>query len=87
MKKMSDMTEADFQKLLALVLNDLTIRRTLLENRESEVNEELRSLEKDRELEELDNQVQAVQADYDHYKEFVDQKFDLDLDKYYRGIK
>lgn len=87
MKKMSDMTEADFQKLLALVLNDLAIRRTLLENRESEVNEELRSLEKDRELEELDNQVQAVQADYDHYKEFVNPKFDLDLDKYYRGIK
>ena len=50
MKTMQEMAPADFQKLIALVLADLTIRRTLLENREQEVNQEMRSLEKDAEL-------------------------------------
>ena len=60
MKTMQEMAPADFQKLIALVLADLTIRRTLLENREQEVNQEMRSLEKDAELEDLDNQIQAI---------------------------
>lgn len=46
MKTMQEMAPADFQKLIALVLADLTIRRTLLENREQEVNQEMRSLER-----------------------------------------
>lgn len=68
MKTMQEMAPADFQKLIALVLADLTIRRTLLENREQEVNQEMRSLEKDAELEDLDNQIQAIQDDYHHYR-------------------
>lgn len=87
MKNKNDMSNSDFQKLIALVLNDLTIRRTLLENRESEVNQEMRSLEKDRELQELDNQVQAVQADFDHYHEFQNPNFKIDLDHYYHGMQ
>ena len=34
MKKQSEMHSADFQKLLALALGDLAVRRTILENRE-----------------------------------------------------
>lgn len=83
MKTKNDMNQADFQKLLAIVLDDLSIRRTLLENREQEVNQELSSLEKDRELEELDNQILAIQQDYDHYKEFVDPNVKIDINKYY----
>lgn len=83
MKTKNDMNQTDFQKLLAIVLDDLSIRRTLLENREQEINKELSSLEKDRELEELDNQIFAIQQDYDHYKEFVDPSIKIDINKYY----
>ena len=51
MKSKDSMTNPDFQKLISLVLNDLTIRRTMLENREQEVNQQMSSLEKDAELE------------------------------------
>ncbi len=67
----------DFQKLISLVLNDLTIRRTMLENREQEVNQQMSSLEKDAELEQLDDQIQQIQADFDHYREFQDPEFDF----------
>ena len=87
MKTMQEMAPADFQKLIALVLADLTIRRTLLENREQEVNQEMRSLEKDAELEDLDNQIPAIQDDYHHYRDIVDPNFKIDLDQYYRGMK
>lgn len=83
MKTKAEMSQPDFQKLVAIVLDDLSIRRTLLENREQEVNQELSSLEKDAELEQLDNQIQAVQEDYDHYKQFVDPSFNFDLNTYY----
>ena len=68
MKSKDSMTNPDFQKLLSLVLNDLTIRRTMLENREQEVNQQMSSLEKDAELEQLDDQIQQIQADFDHYR-------------------
>ena len=51
------------------------------------MNQEMRSLEKDAELEDLDNQIQAIQADYHHYRDFVDPNFKIDLDQYYRGMK
>lgn len=86
-KNKASMTEPDFQKLLALVLADLTIRRTLCENRVAEVNQQLRSLEKDAELEALDQQITALQADYDHYHAYVDPAFHLDLEQYYQGLK
>lgn len=83
MKTKDEMTQPDFQKLLALVLDDLSIRRTLLENREQEVNQEMRSLEKDAELEQLDNQIQSIQQDYDHYKQFVDPNIKIDTNDFY----
>ena len=49
MKSKEQITEPDFQKLVALVLNDLALRRTMLENREQEVNQQLSSLERDAE--------------------------------------
>ena len=39
MKKQSEMHSADFQKLLALALGDLAVRRTILENKVAEVNQ------------------------------------------------
>lgn len=83
MKTKNEMSENDFQKLLAIVLDDLSIRRTLLENREQEVNQELNSLEKDAELEQLDMQIQLIQQDYDHYREFINPEVKFDLNKYY----
>ncbi|WP_047768382.1 hypothetical protein [Limosilactobacillus panis] len=85
MKSKAMMSEPDFQKLIALVLNDLTIRRTMLENREQEVNQQMSSLEKDAELEQLDDQIQQIQRDYDHYQAYRDPNFDFDSQQYYQG--
>ena len=85
MKSKDSMTNPDFQKLISLVLNDLTIRRTMLENREQEVSQQMSSLEKDAELEQLDDQIQQIQADFDHYREFQDPKFDFSATKYFKG--
>ena len=85
MKSKDSMTNPDFQKLISLVLNDLTIRRTMLENREQEVNQQMSSLEKDAELEQLDDKIQQIQADFDHYRELKDQEFDYSATKYFQG--
>ncbi|WP_076461383.1 hypothetical protein [Limosilactobacillus caccae] len=85
MKEQQAMSAPDFQKLLALVLNDLTIRRTMLENRAQEVSQELSSLERDAELEQLDTQIQQLQSDYQHYREFCDPDFNFDPNAYYQG--
>lgn len=77
------MSDSDFQKLLQVALTDLTIRRTLAENTMAEVNEEMRSLEKDDRLDKLDMQIQAIAHDYDHYKQFVDPNFSIDIDQEY----
>lgn len=77
------MSDSDFQKLLQVALTDLTIRRTLAENTVAEVNEEMRSLEKDDRLDKLDMQIQAIAHDYEHYKQFVDPSFKLDIDQEY----
>ncbi|AKP64365.1 hypothetical protein FC99_GL000594 [Levilactobacillus koreensis JCM 16448] len=79
------MGEPDFQKLLKVVLTDLTIRRTLLENEVQEVNEEMRSLEKDDKLDKLDVEIRAIQTDYDHYQQFVDPDFKLDVASQYQA--
>ena len=86
MKHQAEMRAADFQKLLALALGDLTVRRTILENKEAQVNQELSSLEKDAELERLDQEITAIQADFDHYHQFVDPAFTFDAAEYYRGL-
>ena len=85
MKKKENMTDPDFQKLIALVLNDLSIRRTMLENREQEVKQEMSSLERDAELEQLDDQIQQLQRDFDQYREFADPQFNFNSEKYYQG--
>lgn len=85
MKNKDSMSTADFQKLISLVLNDLTIRRTMLENREQEVSQQMSSLERDAELEQLDDQIQQIQADFNHYQEFLDPKFDFNAQKYFQG--
>lgn len=85
MKSKAEMSEPDFQKLIALVLNDLTIRRTMLENREQEVNQQMSSLERDAELEQLDDQVQQLQRDYTHYRKFQDPNFNFNSQEYYQG--
>ncbi|KRK97757.1 hypothetical protein FD04_GL000727 [Secundilactobacillus odoratitofui DSM 19909 = JCM 15043] len=79
----TQMTDPDFQKLLQVALTDLTIRRTLVENTIAEVNQEMRSLEKDDRLDKLDLQIQAIAADYDHYSQYVDPNFKLDIDQEY----
>lgn len=79
----NQMSDSDFQKLLQVALTDLTIRRTLAENTMAEVNEEMRSLEKDDRLDKLDMQIQAIAQDYDHYKQFVDPNFSIDIDQEY----
>ena len=84
MKSKDSMTNPDFQKLISLVLNDLTIRRTMLENREQEVNQQMSSLEKDAELEQLDDQIQQIKADFDHYREFQDPEFEFSATKYFQ---
>ncbi|MGX6393303.1 hypothetical protein [Lactiplantibacillus pentosus] len=80
----ADMSDRDFQKLLQVALTDLGLRQTMLENRVSEVNEEMRSLEKDDQLDKLDMQLRAVRQDYDHYRQFVDFDFKLDVADQYR---
>ncbi|MCH5461213.1 hypothetical protein HC026_01510 [Lactobacillus sp. LC28-10] len=79
----NQMSDSDFQKLLQVALTDLTIRRTLVENTVAEVNEEMRSLEKDDRLDKLDMQIQAIAHDYDHYKQFVNPNFKLDINQEY----
>lgn len=79
----NQMSDSDFQKLLQVALTDLTIRRTLAENTMAEVNDEMRSLEKDDRLDKLDMQIQAIAHDYDHYKQFVDPNFKIDIDQEY----
>lgn len=85
MKSKETMKEADFQKLIALVLNDLAIRRTMLENREQDVSQQMSSLERDAELEQLDDQIQQLQADFDHYQQFQNPKFDFNAQQYFQG--
>ena len=43
------------------------------------------SLEKDAELEQLDDQIQQIQADFDHYREFQDPEFEFSATKYFQG--
>ena len=54
---------------------------------QEELIEFFKQLEKDAELEALDQQITALQADYDHYHAYVDPAFHLDLEQYYQGLK
>lgn len=80
---MKNMTEGDFQKLLQIALQSLSIQRTLLENQAAELNDELRTLERDDELEQIDRQLLLVRADYEHYLSLVDPEHPFNLNAYY----
>ncbi|EHL95145.1 hypothetical protein HMPREF9103_03117 [Lentilactobacillus parafarraginis F0439] len=77
------MRNPDFQKLLRIALADLSIRQTLLENDVADVNEEMRSLEKDDKLDKLDARIRVIKKDYAHYKQFIDPSFKLDVTDQY----
>ncbi|WP_282800963.1 hypothetical protein [Secundilactobacillus kimchicus] len=79
MQTKDQMSEPDFQRLVQIALNDLAIRRTVAENDMADVNEEMRSLEKDDKLDRLDAQIRAIQSDYDHYRQFLDPEFKMDV--------
>ncbi|KRK49178.1 hypothetical protein [Secundilactobacillus kimchicus] len=79
MQTKDQMSEPDFQRLVQIALTDLAIRRTVAENDMADVNEEMRSLEKDDKLDRLDAQIRAIQSDYDHYRQFLDPEFKMDV--------
>lgn len=79
----TEITETDFQKLLQIALQSLTIQRTLLENEAAELNQELRTLERDDELEKIDRALIALNSDYEHYLALVDKDAPFKLTAYY----
>ncbi|MFD1418073.1 hypothetical protein [Companilactobacillus keshanensis] len=76
MKSKEDMSNGDFQKLLAISLNDLSIQRTLLENEIQHQREDLRTLEQDQAIEKLERNIMLIKKDYEHFQEFADASFD-----------
>lgn len=72
MLKQNNMTAADFQKLLKIALMDLRIRRTLLENEIADQRADLRTLEQSEAIERLEQQIQPLRRDYDHYEQFLE---------------
>jgi D-ribose pyranose/furanose isomerase RbsD len=83
MQLQNKMSTPDFQKLLKIALADLAVRQTIVENEMQHVNEEMRSLEKDDHLDRLDLQLLTIKNDYEHYLQFVDPDFTLDITKLY----
>lgn len=75
----SKMSESDFQKLLKITLTDLAIRQTVIENQLQQVNQEIHSLEKDNKLDQLERKLQAIKNDYQHYLQFSNPSFKLDV--------
>lgn len=71
MLEQSDMTTADFQKLLKIALMDLRIRRTLLENEIADQRAALRTLEQSEAIDRLEQQIQPLRQDYAHYEQFL----------------
>ncbi|ANK62081.1 MULTISPECIES: hypothetical protein [Loigolactobacillus] len=78
-----DMSDADFQKLLQITLMDLRIRRTLLENDIADQRADLRTLEQDEAIEKLEQQIQPIRRDYDHYHQFIDPEVKPAKDSYF----
>ncbi|MDC4185679.1 hypothetical protein MK904_06130 [Loigolactobacillus coryniformis] len=71
MLQKNEMSDADFQKLLKIALMDLRIHRTLLENEIADQRADLRTLEQDEAIENLEQQIRPIREDYDHYKQFL----------------
>ncbi|MCI1986383.1 MAG: hypothetical protein LKJ69_05595 [Lactobacillus sp.] len=78
----AEMSTGDFQKLLRIALNDLTIQRTLLENEMAQEADDLRTLERDDNVATLDRRIMLIQRDYDHYKQFLDPDYHDTLPQY-----
>lgn len=72
MKNKSDMTEGDFQKLIRICMNDLSIQRTLLENEMQAQRDDLRTLEQDEAIDNLERRIMLIKKDYDHYVDYID---------------
>ncbi|MDR0297847.1 MAG: hypothetical protein LBI11_04260 [Streptococcaceae bacterium] len=69
------MSENEQQQVLSLALESLQVQATLLENQISELAQEIRTLERDDELDKLDAQLRAIRADYAYFQGFVDADF------------
>lgn len=80
---MKNITDADFQKLLQIALQSLSIQQTLLENQAAELNEELRTLERDEALEKIDRSLLLIQQDYQHYQAMLDPSLGVKIENYY----
>lgn len=65
------MSEADFQKLISIALSDLSIRRTLLENESRQLQNQMRTLEQEETLEKIEEEILAIERDYQHYLAFA----------------
>lgn len=69
--KKEEMSEADFQKLISIALSDLSIRRTLLENESRQLQNQMRTLEQEETLEKIEEEILAIERDYQHYLAFA----------------
>lgn len=83
MKTKADMGQGDFQKLLQLTLQYLTLQQTIAENQINQLNEELRTLERDEEIDKLESALIRLRKDALHYQEFVDTKHPFELENYF----
>ncbi|WP_125565177.1 hypothetical protein [Companilactobacillus insicii] len=82
MKAQTEMSRGDFQKMIKICLNDLSIQRTLLENEEQNQRNDMRTLEQDQAIEKLERRIMLIKKDYDFYKQFADPNFETDEVEY-----
>jgi len=82
MKAQTEMSRGNFQKMIKICLNDLSIQRTLLENEEQTQRDDLRTLEQDQAIEELERRIMLIKKDYDFYKQFADPDFNTEEAEY-----
>ncbi|WP_334328553.1 hypothetical protein [Companilactobacillus sp. HBUAS59699] len=82
MKAQTEMSRGDFQKLVRICLNDLSIQRTLLENEEQTQRDDLRTLEQDEAIEKIERRIMLIKKDYDFYKQFADPDFETSEAEY-----
>ncbi|MCL2676638.1 MAG: hypothetical protein FWF14_02065 [Streptococcaceae bacterium] len=83
MKTQNNMPNGEFQKILALGLQNLSIQATLLENQIAVLNQEMRTLERDDEIEKLDTELYNVRALYTRYNEYVDPDMSIELEDFF----
>lgn len=74
---------ADEQKILTLALQSLSIQATLVENQIADLSAEMRTLERDDEIEKCDRQLTRLRADYTYFQQFLDPNMPIDLESLY----